>query len=74
MEQVKVKDGSSYVGKSLVDAGLRQKFGVIIVAIKRGSGGMEFNPAPESVIRIGDEMIVLGRPDSVKALEDAVTA
>ena len=35
---------------------------------------MEFNPAPESVIRIGDEMIVLGRPDSVKALEDAVTA
>ena len=29
---------------------------------------MEFNPPPEAVIRAGDELVVLGRPQSVKAL------
>jgi voltage-gated potassium channel len=72
MEQVRVPGMSPYIGKSLVDAGLRQKFGVIIVAIKRSGGAMEFNPAPEAVIRSGDEMIVLGRPENVKALEEGV--
>lgn len=33
---------------------------------------MEFNPAPESVVRSGDELVVLGRPENVKALEETV--
>jgi K+/H+ antiporter YhaU regulatory subunit KhtT len=33
---------------------------------------MEFNPSPETVIQAGDAMVVLGRPQSVKALEEAV--
>ncbi len=74
MEQVRVGDASAYVSRSLVDAGLRQKFGVIIVAIKRRDGTMEFNPPPDAVIRASDEMIVLGRPESVRALEEEVTA
>jgi voltage-gated potassium channel len=74
MEQVTVIPASSYIGRNLIEAGLRQQFGVIIVAIKRTGGVMEFNPAPEAVIQDGDEMIVLGRPESVKALEEAVRA
>jgi voltage-gated potassium channel len=74
MEQVLVRPSSAYAGKNLIDAGFRQKFGVIIVAIKRADGPMEFNPAPESIIRTGDEMIVLGRPEHVKALEEEVSA
>ena len=73
MEQVRIASSSPFAGKNLIDAGLRQKFGVIIVAIKRAAGTMEVNPAPEAVIRDGDELIVLGRPESVKALEDEVT-
>jgi voltage-gated potassium channel len=74
MEQVHIVDRSSLVGKSIVDAGIRQKFGVIIVAIKRIDGTMEFNPAPEAVIRAGDELVVLGGPESVKALEETFAA
>ena len=74
MEQVHVREESGLVGKSIVDASIRQRFGVIVVAIKRADGTMEFNPAPESVIRAGDELVVLGRPDSVKALEETVEA
>ncbi len=73
MEQVHINEGSPLVGRTLQESGIRQKFGVIVIAIKRADGGMEFNPAPESMVRAGDEMVVLGQPQSVKALEDTVT-
>jgi voltage-gated potassium channel len=74
MEQVEVPEDSPLSGKSLVDAGIRQKFGVIIVAIKRGAGTMEFNPSPEALIRSGDQLVVLGQLSSVKALEETIQA
>jgi voltage-gated potassium channel len=72
MEQVHIQEKSALVGRTIVDAGIRQKFGVIIVAIKRAGGAMEFNPPPEAVLHAGDEMVVLGRPESVKELEETV--
>jgi voltage-gated potassium channel len=74
MEQVRLEDGATLVGQSVVDAGLRQKYGLIVVAIKRADGSMEFNPPPETVFRAGDELVVLGPPESVKTLEATVTA
>jgi K+/H+ antiporter YhaU regulatory subunit KhtT len=35
---------------------------------------MEFNPPPEAVIRAGDELVVLGGTESVKALEETIAA
>jgi len=69
MEQVHITDDSALANQSIVDAGIRQKFGVIVVGIKRAGGSMEFNPPPEAIMRPGDELVVLGRTDSVKALE-----
>ena len=69
MEQVHIQNDSALANHSLVDAGIRQKFGVIVVAIKRAGGAMEFNPPPEAIVRPGDELVVLGRTESVKALE-----
>ena len=74
MEQVHIKDDSALANRSIVDAGIRQRFGVIIVGIKRAGGTMEFNPAPEAIMRAGDELVVLGRTESVKALEKGVLA
>ena len=74
MEQVKIQEGSGLVGQTIVEAGIRQKFGLIVVAIRRADGTMEFNPSPDSVLRAGDEMVVLGRPQSVKALGEGVAA
>jgi len=73
MEQVHIEADSPLVGRTILDAGIRQKFGVIVIAIKRAEGAMEFNPAPESVVRAGDELVVLGQPERVKALEETVT-
>ena len=74
MEQVRIQERSGLIGQTIMDAGIRQKYGVIVVAIRRADGTMDFNPSPDSTIRTGDEMVVLGRPQSVKALGEQVTA
>ena len=70
-EQIHIDEGSSLGGQSLLDAGLRQRFGVVVVGIRRADGRMEFNPAPEMTIRAGDDLVVLGRAESLKDLEAA---
>jgi voltage-gated potassium channel len=71
MEQVKIGANSTLAGVTLLDGNLRQKFGVIVVGIQRAAGRMEFNPAPDTVIGAGDTLVVLGRPDNLKTLEEA---
>jgi voltage-gated potassium channel len=72
MEQVRVREQSALAGRTIMSAGIRQKFGVIVVAVRRSNGEMEFNPSPETSLQAGDELVVLGRPDNVKALEETV--
>ena len=69
MEEIPVNPQSSLVEKSLLDANLRQRFGVIVVAIQREDRRMEFNPEPDTTIRTGDKLVVLGRPNSLRLLE-----
>jgi voltage-gated potassium channel len=71
MEQVQIGEGAPLAGRSLIDAHLRQRFGVVVVGIQRASGGMEFNPAPESVMRVGDYLVVLGQARNLRELEAA---
>jgi voltage-gated potassium channel len=69
MEEITVTKGSSLVQKSLLDANLRQRFGVIVVAIQREDRRMDFNPEPDTAILAGDKLVVLGRPHSLRRLE-----
>ena len=69
IEEVGIAAKSALVNRSLVDANLRQRYGVIVVGIQREDRSMEFNPEPETVIRSGDKLVVLGRPDTLKKLE-----
>ncbi len=73
LEQVHISDASTLAGQSLLDAGLRQRFGVVVVGIRRADGRMEFNPEPETTMRGGDDLVVLGRAGSLKELEAAAT-
>ncbi len=69
MEQIRIGSTSGLAGQSIVSSNLRQRYGVIVVAIKRADGHMEFNPAPDMVMRTEDQLVVLGRPQSLKELE-----
>lgn len=61
MEEAKVREGSGLNGKNLIDSYLRRDFGVIIVAIKRPSGEMVYNPLPTETLGTGDVIVVLGK-------------
>ena len=69
IEEIPVAAGSALVNQSIFEANLRQRYGVIVVGIQRVDGTMEFNPEPDTPIRIGDKLVVLGRPHSLKRLE-----
>jgi voltage-gated potassium channel len=71
MEQVRIEEGSPLGGQTLLAANLRQRFGVVVVAIQRPDGHMDFNPPPDAVMRAGDRLIVLGRANAMKELEAA---
>jgi len=69
MEQVTISTSSRLASQTILDATLRQRFGVIVIGIQRQDRRMEFNPEPETPILAGDKLVVLGRPDSLKRLE-----
>jgi voltage-gated potassium channel len=73
LEQVHIGEGSSLAGRSLIDASLRQRFGVVVVGIRRADGRMDFNPEPETSMRAGDDLVVLGRAGSLRELETAAS-
>jgi voltage-gated potassium channel len=69
MEEIPVAAHSPLATRSILQANLRQRYGVIVVGIQRQEGRMEFNPEPDTLIRVGDKLVVLGRPGPLKQLE-----
>ena len=74
MEEILIRGDSKLAGRSLRDSGIRIELGIIVVAIKKKSGHMEFNPPAVYVIEEADTLIVLGQPVQIKALEKLATA
>ncbi len=66
MEEVAVCDGSRLIGQSLEESAVRQSFGLIIVAVKKDTEKMIFNPQASYVIASGDRIIALGEDINVK--------
>ncbi len=60
MEELFVCDASPVLDKSLEESKIRKHYGLIIVAIKKASGQMIFNPDASYVIEKGDQLITLG--------------
>jgi voltage-gated potassium channel len=69
MEEVLIGKGSSLAGKSILESGLRQRLGIIVVAVKKKDGLMEFNPSSSTGIEAGDRLIVLGGGENLARLE-----
>lgn len=69
LEEIAVPLRSPCEGVTLRDSGLREQMGVIVVAIKRTSGKMVFNPSADERIEVGDRLVALGEAPRLKDLE-----
>jgi voltage-gated potassium channel len=52
---------------------MRRELGVIVLAIRKASGEMLFNPPADAKICGGDHLIVMGKPDGLRRLEQLLT-
>jgi len=70
MEEALIDSKSRFTGKNLIDSRLRQDFGVIIVAIKKLSSEMIFNPMPLETLEAGDVIVLIGKKDDLKRMNE----
>lgn len=69
LEEVIVKKASYLENKTLIEAQIPKKTGLIVLAIKKiEDGQLQFNPPVDYIFKIGDVLIVLGREDQVDKL------
>jgi voltage-gated potassium channel len=73
MEQVRIAPGAALAGQTIIEANLRQRFGVVVIGIQRANGQMEFNPAPDVAMEAGDHLVVLGRSENLRELESTAS-
>jgi voltage-gated potassium channel len=61
MDDVPIRAGSPLEGKTLRDADIGRRTGVIVIAVKRADGRVEFPPTGDEPFAPGDSIVVLGR-------------
>lgn len=61
LDDIPIRDGSLLQGKTLRDADIGRKTGVIVIAVKRSDGRVEFPPSGDEPFAHGDSIVLLGR-------------
>lgn len=70
-DEVKVFEGAELDGKTPAEAGIRQKYFVVIIAIiPNNKDHVRFNPGSNDKISAGDSLIVLGDVERIKHLRE----
>jgi voltage-gated potassium channel len=70
IEQLRVAPGSVLSSRTLEDAQLGRTYGVIVLAVRRQSGVMQFNPQADVRLEDGDVLIAMGERQKLKQLEN----
>lgn len=76
LEQATISSRSKLVGKTLADAKIPQKTGLIVLALRAAGSHApsRYNPGPETRLEPGDEMIVLGSQEQIERLRAYVNS
>ena len=69
IEQLPVSSGSALSAKTLEQAQLGRNYGVIVLAVRRKDGTMQFNPQADVRLDDGDVLIAMGERQKLKQLE-----
>jgi len=72
IEEIAVSAKSNFTNIMLKDSGIRQKYNLIIIAIKKSNGEMIFNPSFDTYMEEGDTVIAMGRGSNLKRFHTAL--
>jgi voltage-gated potassium channel len=73
MQEYDIPDGSPLAGKTLRDADLRRRAGVLVLALRRLDGSFTTNPDPDMVIEPHQVLIAVGTHDDLERLDRIAT-
>lgn len=68
LEQVTIGAKSELVSKSLAEAQIPSKTGLVVFAIKKAGHQLELNPSGSLILHAGDVLLILGREEKIKKL------
>ena len=71
INQLVVTANSSNVGKSVMESGLKDKFGLLVLGAKLPAQEIEFNPGPSMILKAGMALIVMGEVDNIDKAKKA---
>lgn len=71
LDEVVIPDGSSFVGKSLLEVPIRAETKLLVIAL-RVDKKFIYNPEPSTVLEVGSVMVVLGATANVARLRALV--
>lgn len=77
MEQASIGPDSRLAGLTLMDARIPQQTGLLVIALRKVEDEKHrfvFNPAADTLLEPGDEMIVMGKPEQIAQLKDYIRA
>lgn len=69
MKEVMMTEDSYFVGKTVLEADIHEKTGIILVGIGK-SGNLTIDPSRDYVIEAGDIILGIGKPEEFKMLEE----
>jgi len=69
MQELAIDERSPLDGVSVRDADLRQRAGVLVLAIRRSDGTFMVNPDPDTVLSAGQVVIAVGTDDDLSRFE-----
>ncbi len=69
IEEIPIAANTFAAGTELDRTGIRSEFGLIVIAIKKPSGELVFNPDGSALVQVGDRLIVMGQTTSLRAIE-----
>jgi voltage-gated potassium channel len=70
LDEAKVPDGSSIIGKTLMDSGIRQASGIVVLGIARNDGTCSSAPGPQTVVQEGDVLLGYGQRSDFRKLNE----
>ena len=69
MAEMRVYPLSKLINVALQESGIRKELDLIVVAVKRASGDMLFNPSSQTRLEAGDTLIAIGEKENLEGLK-----